>query len=261
MRRNIWRARTGVVNIPLPPGTGDEGYLYVTKNVVLPLLEAFKPDMVINSAGQDNHYTDPLTNMQLSAHGYAAMNALLNPHIAVRGRRSITARPALRQPRHLPRVGGPHINTSMSRIDAKALKQRPQVTEYISRLCDDVLNQYHNPPSRPSEGHRDGEWWRRERDIYYDTDGLSEHQNEGIRLCPDCPGLTCIETSSDRVDKAFRACFCLATPAALPGLLLIAPSETTGKIRPLRARLVHRRPTKRKKSLAFENGRLSLIIC
>ena len=71
------------VNIPLPPGTGDEGYLYVTKNVVLPLLEAFKPDLVINSAGQDNHYTDPLTNMQLSAHGYAAMNALLNPHIAV----------------------------------------------------------------------------------------------------------------------------------------------------------------------------------
>ena len=49
------------------------------KNVVLPLLEAFKPDLVINSAGQDNHYTDPLTNMQLSAHGYAAMNALLQP--------------------------------------------------------------------------------------------------------------------------------------------------------------------------------------
>ncbi|MFQ8887140.1 MAG: histone deacetylase, partial [Bilophila wadsworthia] len=112
--------------------------------------------------------------------------------------------------------------------DAKALKQRPQVTEYISRLCDDVLNQYHNPPSRPSEGHRDGEWWRRERDIYYDTDGLSEHQNEGIRLCPDCPGLTCIETSSARVDKSL----CLLLPRnACPHCRDLAHRlvETTGK--------------------------------
>ena len=218
------------VNIPLPPGTGDEGYLYVTKNVVLPLLEAFKPDLVINSAGQDNHYTDPLTNMQLSAHGYAAMNALLNPHIAVlEGGYSIRgALPYVNLGICLALAGLPFEHVHEPDHDAKALKQRPQVTEYISRLCDDVLNQYHNPPSRPSEGHRDGEWWRRERDIYYDTDGLSEHQNEGIRLCPDCPGLTCIETSSDRVDKSL----CLLLPRnACPHCRALAHRlvETTGK--------------------------------
>ena len=218
------------VNIPLPPGTGDEGYLYVTKNVVLPLLEAFKPDLVINSAGQDNHYTDPLTNMQLSAHGYAAMNALLNPHIAVlEGGYSIRgALPYVNLGICLALAGLPFEHVHEPDHDAKALKQRPQVTEYISRLCDDVLNQYHNPPSRPSEGHRDGEWWRRERDIYYDTDGLSEHQNEGIRLCPDCPGLTCIETSSDRVDKSL----CLLLPRnACPHCRDLAHRlvETTGK--------------------------------
>ena len=218
------------VNIPLPPGTGDEGYLYVTKNVVLPLLEAFKPDLVINSAGQDNHYTDPLTNMQLSAHGYAAMNALLNPHIAVlEGGYSIRgALPYVNLGICLALAGLPFEHVHEPDHDAKALKQRPQVTEYISRLCDDVLNQYHNPPSRPSEGHRDGEWWRRERDIYYDTDGLSEHQNEGIRLCPDCPGLTCIETSSDRVDKSL----CLLLPRnACPHCRELAHRlvETTGK--------------------------------
>ena len=218
------------VNIPLPPGTGDEGYLYVTKNVVLPLLEAFKPDLVINSAGQDNHYTDPLTNMQLSAHGYAAMNALLNPHIAVlEGGYSIRgALPYVNLGICLALAGLPFEHVHEPDHDAKALKQRPQVTEYISRLCDDVLNQHHNPPSRPSEGHRDGEWWRRERDIYYDTDGLSEHQNEGIRLCPDCPGLTCIETSSDRVDKSL----CLLLPRnACPHCRELAHRlvETTGK--------------------------------
>ncbi|MDO5538076.1 MAG: histone deacetylase, partial [Desulfovibrionaceae bacterium] len=71
------------VNIPLPPGTSDEGYLYVIENVVLPILKDFKPDLVINSAGQDNHFTDPLANELLTAQGYAALNARLNPDIAV----------------------------------------------------------------------------------------------------------------------------------------------------------------------------------
>ena len=250
------------VNIPLPPGTGDEGYLYVTKNVVLPLLEAFKPDLVINSAGQDNHYTDPLTNMQLSAHGYAAMNALLNPHIAVlEGGYSIRgALPYVNLGICLALAGLPFEHVHEPDHDAKALKQRPQVTEYISRLCDDVLNQYHNPPSRPSEGHRDGEWWRRERDIYYDTDGLSEHQNEGIRLCPDCPGLTCIETSSDRVEAC--ACFCLATPARIAGLLHIASWKRPVKNQAATHTSCASADNKRKKGLPFfENGRPSYYIC
>lgn len=55
-------ART--LNIPLPPGTTDEGLLYAVKEFILPVLEDFKPDLVINSAGQDNHYSDPLTNMR-----------------------------------------------------------------------------------------------------------------------------------------------------------------------------------------------------
>lgn len=51
------------INIPLPPETSDEGYLYAIEHAVLPMLADFKPDLVINSAGQDNHFTDPLANM------------------------------------------------------------------------------------------------------------------------------------------------------------------------------------------------------
>ena len=40
-------------------GTGEEGFLYVLDNLVMPILEDYKPDLIINSAGQDNHYTDP----------------------------------------------------------------------------------------------------------------------------------------------------------------------------------------------------------
>ncbi|THB65320.1 MAG: histone deacetylase, partial [Desulfovibrio sp.] len=47
------------INIPLPPSTSEWGFLHVVDSVLLPVLEDFKPDLVINSAGQDNHYTDP----------------------------------------------------------------------------------------------------------------------------------------------------------------------------------------------------------
>lgn len=47
------------INVPLPPGTGDEGILYVMENLVMPILEEWKPDYIINAAGQDNHYSDP----------------------------------------------------------------------------------------------------------------------------------------------------------------------------------------------------------
>jgi len=77
------RALARTVNIPLPPGTTDEGLHYVLDNLILPILQDFAPEIVINSAGQDNHYTDPLANMKVSAQGYARLNEKLKPDIAV----------------------------------------------------------------------------------------------------------------------------------------------------------------------------------
>ena len=71
------------LNIPLPPNTSEEGFLDVAKNIVMPILKDFKPDLIINSAGQDNHYSDPITNMNFSAQGYADLTAMLAPDIAV----------------------------------------------------------------------------------------------------------------------------------------------------------------------------------
>jgi acetoin utilization deacetylase AcuC-like enzyme len=71
------------LNIPLPPKTSEEGFLYITENVMLPILEEFKPDIIVNSAGQDNHFSDPITNMNFSAQGYAKLTSLLKPDIAV----------------------------------------------------------------------------------------------------------------------------------------------------------------------------------
>ena len=45
--------------------------------------EEFKPDIVINDAGQDNHYSDPLTSMLVSAQGYAKATDKLKPDIVI----------------------------------------------------------------------------------------------------------------------------------------------------------------------------------
>jgi len=71
------------LNVPLPPGTTDTGINFVLEELVLPVLEKFQPELVVNSAGQDNHYTDPLANMRFSARGYAVLNERLAPDIAV----------------------------------------------------------------------------------------------------------------------------------------------------------------------------------
>ena len=77
------KAKGRTINIPLPPNTGDAGFLQALQEIVMPILADFKPELVINSAGQDNHYSDPITNMNFSAQGYARLNDILNPDIAV----------------------------------------------------------------------------------------------------------------------------------------------------------------------------------
>jgi len=61
------------INIPLPPASGDAVYQYAFKEVVVPAIEGFKPDLILISAGQDASIFDPLARMMLSADGYRWM--------------------------------------------------------------------------------------------------------------------------------------------------------------------------------------------
>jgi acetoin utilization protein AcuC len=59
-------ARGSVVNVALPAGTADAGWLRAVGAVVLPLLTAFRPQMVVSQHGCDAHTLDPLTNLAVS---------------------------------------------------------------------------------------------------------------------------------------------------------------------------------------------------
>lgn len=61
------------LNIPMPAQSGDAAFLRVYQQVVVPALYAFKPELVLISAGFDAHWDDPIGNCRLSASGYAAL--------------------------------------------------------------------------------------------------------------------------------------------------------------------------------------------
>jgi len=62
------------VNVPLPPGTGDETYLYALKSIFVPLAEEFKPEIIIANGGSDSHFADMLGSLGLTVKGFFAIS-------------------------------------------------------------------------------------------------------------------------------------------------------------------------------------------
>ncbi len=65
------------LNIPLPAGTGDAGYLAALDEVALPALAAFDPELILLSSGQDAGACDPLGRMSVTAEGFRRMTRRL----------------------------------------------------------------------------------------------------------------------------------------------------------------------------------------
>ncbi len=66
-------ARGRILNVPLPAGTDDEGYRQVYARVFEPWLARWRPALILVSAGFDAHWRDPLTQLGLSAQGFAQL--------------------------------------------------------------------------------------------------------------------------------------------------------------------------------------------
>jgi len=58
------------VNVPLPPKTGDESYLYALREIFVPLAEEFKPEIIIGNGGSDSHFADMLGSLGLTVQGF-----------------------------------------------------------------------------------------------------------------------------------------------------------------------------------------------
>ena len=67
------RGRGYSVNMPLYPYTTDEVYLWALREVAMPLLQRFHPDVLVTQLGIDSHFKDPITHLALSVQGHAAV--------------------------------------------------------------------------------------------------------------------------------------------------------------------------------------------
>jgi acetoin utilization protein AcuC len=62
------------VNVPLEPYTTDEPFLRAVDEIVLPLVRAYKPDLIVTQCGCDSHWLDPLTHLATSTRLWPALS-------------------------------------------------------------------------------------------------------------------------------------------------------------------------------------------
>jgi acetoin utilization protein AcuC len=71
-------ARGYAVNVALPAGTGDAGWLRALDAIVPPLVSSFRPDVLVSQHGCDTHLLDPLAHLDVSLDGQRSAAALMH---------------------------------------------------------------------------------------------------------------------------------------------------------------------------------------
>jgi len=66
------------VNVPMPPGTFDEAYIEAFNEIVPPLIEEYRPEILLNQFGVDTHYQDPLVGLSLTTKSYVEVSSTLH---------------------------------------------------------------------------------------------------------------------------------------------------------------------------------------
>ncbi len=80
----LGHARGSTLNLPMRAGSGDADYLRAFDERIVPKLDAFRPEMLLVSAGFDAHKDDPLADIELTDDAFAQMTlrlvAVANAH-------------------------------------------------------------------------------------------------------------------------------------------------------------------------------------
>jgi acetoin utilization protein AcuC len=80
------------VNVALPAGTRDAGWLRALHAIVPPLVRQFQPQILVTQHGCDTHWSDPLANLEITIDAQRAAHAALHrlAHEAADGRWLLT---------------------------------------------------------------------------------------------------------------------------------------------------------------------------
>ena len=72
------RAEGGAVNVSLPPGLADAGWLRAIHATAMPIVRSFKPDILITQHGCDTHAEDPLAHFAMTVDAQRSAAASLH---------------------------------------------------------------------------------------------------------------------------------------------------------------------------------------
>jgi acetoin utilization deacetylase AcuC-like enzyme len=195
------------INIPLPTGMTDDGFLKIWRGIIKPALDTFQPELIINSAGQDNHFTDPLANMKVTANGYAKLTEELKPDLAVLegGYAVETALPYVNLAILLALAGEDYSCVIEPQKHKADLRQAHEVTKAIDKLIEYWQVKLHQTPPDKENLFGKERLYKRQRSIFYDTDQIIEKQLEVVEYCPDCLGLYQMSSNAQKSwGKSYR---------------------------------------------------------
>jgi len=71
-------AHGNVLNVPLASGSGDAVFLGAWEKKIGPALAAFRPELLLVSAGFDAHEDDPMAGLEVTTEGYRELATLIN---------------------------------------------------------------------------------------------------------------------------------------------------------------------------------------
>lgn len=201
------------INLPLLPTTGDEGLHRLFDGLIRPMLDDFQPEIVINSAGQDNHFSDPLANMQITAQGYARLADKLKADIAVlEGGYSVeSALPYVNTGIILAMAGMDYnhvVEPDLSGLRPQDKRCNQRVDELINQSGEIYFNREKTQKELLAQCHG---VWSRKKHIYYDEEGIREEQIETIRYC-DCGGYFTIKTAAEGTRFGDQSAFIVCLP-------------------------------------------------
>ncbi|CAN5498831.1 acetoin utilization protein AcuC [soil metagenome] len=153
------------VNVPLPPGTGDAGWLRAFHAVVPPLLREFRPDVLVTQHGCDSHADDPLAHLMLSVDGQRAAYLALHDlaHEVADGRWVVTGGSGYALVQVVPRAWT-HLLAVVSGAPLDPLLETPEAwREHVRRTLGQQaphrLTDGRAPSYRPWEEGYDPDAW------------------------------------------------------------------------------------------------------
>ena len=128
-------ARGSAVNVALPAGTRDAGWLRAFHAVVPPLLRSFQPQILVSQHGCDTHWMDPLANLELTIDAQRAAHAAIHQlaHETAGGRWLLTGGGGYEVVQVVPRTWTHLLAEATGRPLDPAIPTPPGWRDYVAR--------------------------------------------------------------------------------------------------------------------------------